>query len=249
MNPADTNTQTSFGSIDIPEVLPVLPLRDNVMLPHTVLPILVGRSRSRELVTWMVDNEHDTLVLAGTRTDTDAPGPTDVFPTGVLARIVQMSRFGDGTYRLVVEAKARVRLHAFAQTDPYLAAEVELLDEHNDRSTRVEALRRRVLAMLRSLEGLAPYLSAQTRQSASDIESAGHFADMVASALNLTAHDRQELLETLNVEQRLESLVRLIAHELEVLKLGSEIQEEVGGGGWTESARVHASTPDGSDPP
>ena len=81
--------------------------------------------------------------------------------------------------------------------------------------------------MLRSLETLAPYLSAQTRVTASDVENAGRFADVVASALNLAVADRQNLLETLDVEQRLEELVRLIAHELEVLKLGSQIQEEV----------------------
>ena len=227
MSPADTNEDTSHDLQDAPGVLPVLPLRDNVMLPQTVLPILVGRTRSRELVQWMVDNEHDLLVLTGTRNDAEVPGPPDVFPTGVLARIVQMSRFGDGTYRLVVEGLHRVRIHGYEQTDPYLSAEIELLEDRRADGTRVEALSRQVLDMLRSLEGLAPYLSAQTRHAAADVEPAGRFVDVVASALNLSSDDRQELLETLDVEQRLDHLVRLMAHEIEVLKLGSEIKEEV----------------------
>ena len=145
MSPADTNEDTSHDLQDAPGVLPVLPLRDNVMLPQTVLPILVGRTRSRELVQWMVDNEHDLLVLTGTRNDAEVPGPPDVFPTGVLARIVQMSRFGDGTYRLVVEGLHRVRIHGYEQTDPYLSAEIELLEDRRADGTRVEALSRQVL--------------------------------------------------------------------------------------------------------
>ena len=231
MSPADINEEVAPSGHPevggVPNVLPVLPLRDNVVLPQTVLPILVGRSRSRELVQWMVDHEHDTLVLTGTQSDHDEPGPADVSPTGVLARIIQMSRFGDGTYRLVVEGIQRVRLHGFVQTKPYLAAEIELLEERHTDGTRVEALRRQVLSMLRSLEDLAPYLSPQTRHAAADVEPAGRFADAVAAALNLSSDDRQELLEALDVERRLEHLVRLMAHELEVLRLGSEIKEEV----------------------
>ena len=144
MSPADINEEVAPSGHPevggVPNVLPVLPLRDNVVLPQTVLPILVGRSRSRELVQWMVDHEHDTLVLTGTQSDHDEPGPADVSPTGVLARIIQMSRFGDRTYRLVVEGIQRVRLHGFVQTEPYLAAEIELLEERQTDGTRVEAL-------------------------------------------------------------------------------------------------------------
>lgn len=227
-NPTETNpTETGPASSDLPGVLPVLPLRDNVVLPQMVLPILVGRDRSKALVQWMIDNDHDLLVLTGTRNDLEEPGPADVFPTGVLARVVQMSRFGDGTYRLVVEGVMRARLHAFAHTEPHLAAEVELLYDKNIDGARIEALQRQVLSMLRSLESLAPYLSAQTRHAASEIDSAAVFVDIVAGALNISSDDRQELLETLDVEQRLHHLLRLMAHELEVLKLGTEIKEEV----------------------
>ena len=227
MSPTGISHEAKGPEQPLADVLPILPLRDSVVLPQTVTPILVGQSRSRELVQWLVDNETDTLVLTGTRRDVDSPGPADVYPTGVVARIVQLSQFPDGNYRLVIEGVERVRLHAFVQTDPFLTAEIERLEEHGHQTARVEALRRQILVMLRSLETLAPYLSAQTRVTASDVENAGRFADVVASALNLAVADRQNLLETLDVEQRLEELVRLIAHELEVLKLGSQIQEEV----------------------
>ena len=210
-----------------PGSLPVLPLRETVVLPQMVIPILVGRTRSKELVRHLVENDLDMVALSALKNDSDAPEPTDVYPTAAVGKIVQLMSFPDGNYRVVVEGVGRVRLRAFAQVQPFMVADVDWLADRPGDAVRTEALRRRVLEQFAQLAERSPYLDDQALLRARGTDSPAALADFVASSMNLGLEARQELLEALDVELRLDALVRILAGELSVLEVGAQIQQEV----------------------
>ncbi len=223
--PAESDVRTAVGSQ--PSSLPVLPLRDTVVLPQMVMPILVGRPRSRELVQHLIEDQLELVVLSGLKRDTDDPEPGDLYPTGTVARVVQLMALPDGNFRLVVEGETRVRVRGFSQTDPFFVADVDWLEDRPGDPIRTEALRRQVLSQFASLAQRSPYLDEQALRRARTTESPAALADFIAASLNLAAEPRQELLEAMDVEKRLDALTRILAGEISVLEVGAQIQEEV----------------------
>ena len=145
-----SETTTSQESSQHPEMsqptsLPVLPLREAVVLPQMVLPVLVGRARSRQLVQHLIENELDLVALSTLTSDTETPTSSDLHPTATVAKVVQLVSFPDGNYRMVVEGLGRVRLRDFEQSAPFMIADVDWLDDQVGDPVRTEALRRRVI--------------------------------------------------------------------------------------------------------
>jgi ATP-dependent Lon protease len=207
--------------------IPVLPLKETSVFPQTVVPLMVGRARSKALIEGLMDKEGATLALVGMRQDLEEPGPADLFPVGTLARIVQVLRFPDGNLRVVVEGISRIRLDTYTQLDPYLMAEVEQLRDTWEPGPRLEALMRQVRGSFQTMVGMAPYLADQLLMAVVNIDDPSHLADFVASCMTLDGAARQNLIETLEVEARLEKLLVHMARELDILQMGSRIQEQV----------------------
>jgi ATP-dependent Lon protease len=215
------------ATIDRPKTLPVLPLRDTVVFPEAVVPILVGKDRSKALVRALMQDDEPVLALTLTTATGEEPTADQLAETGTMARIVQLFKFPDGNYRLVVKGVSRVRLGTYTQTHPFLAAEVEHLSDVVAGGTRLEALQRQVADAFRSLVERTPYLADQAAEIAGSLDDPSHLGDFVAASLNLDTGTRQSLLETLDVEDRLERLVHITAQELEIIEVGSRIQEQV----------------------
>ncbi len=207
--------------------VPVLPLKETTVFPQTAVPLMVGRARSKALIEELKEVDGATLALVGMRQDLEEPGPADLFSVGTLARIVQVLRFPDGNLRVVVEGISRIRLDTYTQLDPYLMAEVEPLQEGWEPGPRLEALMRQVRGSFQSMVGMAPYLADQLLMVVVNIDDPSHLADFVASCMTLDGAARQDLIETLEVEGRLEKLLRHMARELDILQMGSRIQEQV----------------------
>ncbi len=214
---------------ELPSAVAVLPLRDTVVFPEAVVPILVGKDRSKRLVEDLLAREETLVGLTAMRDAAagDEPGPEELYPVGTVARIVQLVRFPDGNFRIVVQGVARARFEPYVQNEPFLAATVEPLPDRAPTSTRVAALHRQLLGDFATIVDRTPYLSGQAAALAADIGDPGRLADFVAASLNLDTAARQELLETVDVEARLERLVRIAAEELEILDVGTRIQEQV----------------------
>ncbi len=225
----DTQSQPDLNtpSADLPTAVAVLPLRDTVVFPGAVVPILVGKERSQRLVADLLDREEPLLGLTASRTQNEEPGPDELYEVGTVARIVQAFKFPDGNFRLVVKGVGRARLGPYVQESPFLAAEVTALPDVVSESTRLEALQRQLLIDFSSIVERTPYLPDQSQMLAGNIEDASRFGDFIASSLSLDLTTRQELLEIRDVEERLERLVRITAQELEILEMGSRIQEQV----------------------
>jgi ATP-dependent Lon protease len=210
-----------------PDTLAVLPLRDTVVFPEAVVPVLVGKDRSKALVRSLVQNDEPLVALTLTTAAAEEPGADQLAEIGTMARIVQLFEFPDGNYRLVVKGVSRIRLGPYSRSHPFLEAEVEHLSEVVTAGARREALQRQVTEAFRSLVERTPYLADQAAEVAGSLGDPSHLTDFVAASLNLDAETRQSLLETLDVEDRLERLVRITAQELEIIELGSRIQEQV----------------------
>jgi ATP-dependent Lon protease len=211
-----------------PRRVPVLPVRDTVLFPHSVLPLTVGREGSIQLIESLGD-ERSIVVTAQLDPRLDMPKPEDMHNVGTLATVHKVVRMPNQSRFVFTEGVERVRLLRYVQTEPFMVAEVEVLEETEPESTSgVEALMRNVVGQFQQIVSESPTLSDELRTIAVNIEDPGRLVDFVASSLPfLTTVDKQSLLETPAVMDRLEQLNKHLAKELEVQQLRTKIQSEV----------------------
>ncbi len=220
----------SENTPNIPNELPILPLRGTVVYPLTVLPLNVGQEREIRLVDEAVTSATRLVGLATAKDATvEEVGPGDVFSIGTVAIIHRMLRAPDNTVRLIVQGIDRIHLKEFVATEPYLRARVELAPEVNEKTTQVEALMRNTIELFRRLVGLAPHLPEELLMAAINIDDPRQLVYMVSTSLRMDLKDAQEILELDKVEDKLGKLNALITKELEVLELGKKIQSQAQG--------------------
>jgi len=208
--------------------VPVLPVRDTVLFPHAVLPLTVGRESSIQLIESLGDTR-SIVVAAQLDPRLDAPKPEDLHNVGTLATVHKVVRMPNQSRFVFTEGTERVRLLQFIQTEPFMVAEVETLQEAEpETSSGVEALVRNVIDQFQQIVSESPTLSDELRTIAVNIEDPARLVDFVASSLPfLTTDDKQSLLETPSVIARLEQLNKHLAKEIEVQQLRAKIQTEV----------------------
>jgi len=209
----------------IPDTLPVLPLRDAVVLPLTAVPLTVGRPRSVQLVDDVMRGNR-LLALVAERNTVSDPGPEDLHRVGTVGAIHQLHRVPDGTVRLMVQGIERIRLVDFTGTDPYLVARVEVLKDQTDQATEVDALRRAVVDVFRRLVEASAEMPDEMATAAENLSDPRHVAYFVAAVVPIDVAARQELLELDPVSAKLRRLVDLLQRELAVRELGRKITTE-----------------------
>ena len=206
----------------------VLPVRDTVLFPHAVLPLTVGRESSIQLIESMGE-ERAIVVVAQLDARLDSPQPADLHAVGTLATVHKVVRMPNQSRFVFTEGVERVRLVRYSQTEPFMVAEVETLEDAEPGATaNVEALVRNVTGEFQQIVAESPTLSDELRTIAANIEDPSRLVDFVASSLPfLTTDDKQQLLETASVGTRLELLNQHLAKEIEVQQLRTKIQSEV----------------------
>jgi len=211
-----------------PRRIPVLPVRDTVLFPHAVLPLTVGRESSIQLIESLAD-ERSIVVTAQLDPRLDTPKPTDLHDIGTLATVHKIVRMPNQSRFVFTEGVERVRLLRYVQTEPFMMAEIETLEDAEVETTAsVEALVRNVVGQFQQIVSESATLSDELRTIAGNIDDPSRLVDFVASSLPfLTTDDKQQLLETASVPARLELLTKHLAKELEVQQLRSKIQNEV----------------------
>src|SRR3989440_806949 len=220
--PETTTYETSERS------LPILPVRDTVLFPHAVLPLTVGRDSSVQLINSL--GEDKTIVVVAQReARVDAPQPTDLYTVGTLAVVHKVVKMPNQSLFVFAEGLERVRLAEFSQLTPYMMATVETVPEAiPPKTSEVEALQRNVLTLFQQIVAGSPTLSDELSTVAMNIEEPGRLVDFIASSLpSLSTADKQDTLETMNVQPRLEKVNQHLAKELEVQQLRNKIQSEV----------------------
>ncbi|MCL6105827.1 MAG: endopeptidase La [Actinobacteria bacterium] len=221
--------ETTIVSSDqeIPGVVPILPLRDTVVFPETVTPLAVGQERSVKLIDDVLHKDKIIGLVSIKHKEVELAGPDDVYQIGTAAIIHKMLKVPDGSLRILVQGLKRIRITGFTQTEPYLVASAEPLEDEVEITKEVEALSRNLLSVFTKIIGLVPYLPEELQMAASNVEDPSALCYLIASAIKIKTEEKQELLEEVNVERRLRRLTFILNRELEVFELGSKIQSEV----------------------
>ncbi|MCL4487542.1 MAG: endopeptidase La [Chloroflexi bacterium] len=210
----------------LPE-LPVVPVRDMVIFPHIMSPVMVGRDRSIRAIEAAMATNQRIVVFTQRDPETAEPGVDDLYPIGTEMSIGRMLRMPDGTTSVIGQGSARVKLLDLLQIDPFMRARVMPIHEPVEKSLSTEALMRAVLALFEKAVRLSPNLPDDAYVAAINADTPGRLADLVGSTLNLEIPKRQELLETLDPTTRLQKISILLAKELDVLELQSKIHDQV----------------------
>ena len=226
----DTTDLDMDRPVTVPERLPILPLRDTVLFPNSFMPLAVARESSVRLIDQAVADGSPVGVFTQRDAAIEEPAQDDLYPIGTLTHIHKMFKLADGSLRLIVQGLTRVHLDSIVQTDPYIQAAVHAADEttSEDHQLEVDALQRNVKNNFQQVVSLSPLLSDDLQSLAANISDPGKLADFIVSSLTtIPTTTKQEVLETLDIRERMDDLNRILTNELEVLELGSKIQSQV----------------------
>ena len=216
--------------LEIPAELPILPLRDTVLFPNSFMPLAVAREASVRLIDEATATGRMIGVFTQREAATEEPLQEDLYTIGTATHIHKMFKLPDGSLRLIVQGLARIRLDGIAQTRPYLRGTVSAADEvlRDEDHLEIDALQRNIKSNFQQVVSLSPLLSDDLQALAVNITDPGKLADFIASSVTTIGTPvKQEVLDTLDIRARMDSLNRLLIKELEVLELGSKIQSQV----------------------
>jgi ATP-dependent Lon protease len=221
------NDRSTKEKLFIPAELPILPLRGTVAYPDLIIPLVVGREKSIKLVDEAMSRDRLIGIITQKNPDIEEPGLDDLYTVGCVATIMKMVKMVDGSQRIVVQGLCRFRLMDFVETDPHFRAHVLPVFEEYQKDIEVDAMYLNLRNLYKKAVEIAPYLSAELAQIASKIDSPGNLADLVASTVNISVPERQEILEKIDIKERLKKVTILLNRELETLELSSKIQSHI----------------------
>jgi ATP-dependent Lon protease len=213
--------------------LPVLPIRNAVLFPGAVAPFDVGREKSVALVE-DVDNLSAPVIAIFAQRDpsTDDPGRDDLHQVGCAARVLKALKHSSGNYSLILQGLTRIRLDEMTQTAPYLKAKIARLEEQSTGDDEAEALSMSLRDIAKQVIQLMPELPREAGSLIDSIQAPGALADLVAANLDAPVDEKAQLLETVDVKDRIRKVLKLLTRQLEILKMreriNSQIKEEMG---------------------
>jgi ATP-dependent Lon protease len=220
--PAQATVRTT-----LPEALPVLPLRESVAFPETLMPLAVGQERSNRLVNDVLAGSRMLVMVAAKDGAGEEPGPEELYGVGVAGVVARMMKVPDGTLRILVHGAQRVELGDYVATEPYLIARVTEAPDIVVPSPELEGLHRNVQATFSRIIEEVPYLPAELQMAVANLDDPAELAHLIAGALRIKTEEKQALLEERDITQRLRMLSELLARELELVEIGTRIQSQV----------------------
>jgi ATP-dependent Lon protease len=214
--------------LEFPAALPVLPLKETVVFPQSMSPLAIGQDRSVRLIDDVVAGDRLLALVTARDGSIESPGWSDVYEVGTVALVHKMIKVPDGTLRILVQGLDRIQLVHQLDIDPYLLGEFIELPDVLAETPELEALTRNVQGLFGRIIGLAPYLPEELQLAAANVDDPSALCHLVASTLRtIKTEERQEILEQVDVEQRLRQVSAILNRELEVFELGSKIQSQV----------------------
>ena len=207
--------------------LPLLPLKNVVLFPHMIVPLYVGRERSIAALEAAMAQGKQVFLCTQRQADCEDPREADLYRVGVLGDVVQMLKLPDNTIKVLIEGSARAVIERFVETEPHLQVKVALLDEDIQPSSELEALMRGVVDLFDRYVELDKKVPPEVNLTAHGVEDAGRLADIVASNLSIGVTDKQDVLETFQMNERLEKLSTVLQREIEILDMDRSIRQRV----------------------
>ena len=206
---------------------PVLPLRDIVVFPHMIVPLFVGREKSVRALEEVMQDDKQILLSSQIDPTADDPASDGIYKSGVLANVLQLLKLPDGTVKVLVEGKARVRITDYLKNDRFFEARAEFLTEEPGDKASVEALLRSVAEEFEKYAKIKKNIPEETLSSVAETREPARMADLVSGHLGIEVAQKQDLLETLNVAARLEKVFGLMQGELSVMQVEKKIKTRV----------------------
>jgi ATP-dependent Lon protease len=220
----------TINKADIPEVLPILPLRNSVFFPGGVLPLAVGRQKTISLVKDAVRDDRVIGVVTQRRAEEEDPGGSDLYAMGTVARIVKLLKMGEDNYSLVVQGLARFRVLQLVQDSPYLKARIEVVEEQTiPEDIEVEALSINLKKVAHEVIKLMPELPAAATELVESINHPGHLADLIAANVAVPIEEKQAVLETVALKARMTLVLETLNRKVTILRAANEIEAKVKG--------------------
>ncbi|KYG70699.1 endopeptidase La [Bdellovibrio bacteriovorus] len=207
--------------------LPLLPLRDLIIFPHMMMPLFVGREKSINALEEAMSKQTDIVLAAQKDAKTNNPEPKDIFAIGTVGTIIQLLRLPDGTVKVLVEGKRRVKIKNFVNNDNFFMVSCEALDEDSTNIVEAQALVRSVKSTFETYVKLNKRIPPEILMRVSTIENPGELADIIVAQLNLKLEDKQAVLEIIDPSKRLEHLLNLMTGEIEILEVEKKIRTRV----------------------
>ncbi len=211
----------------VPDVLPLIPLRDLILFPNLVVPLFVGRERSIVALEEAMRNDHLVALVTQREAETVDPEIGDIHEVGCVATVLQELKLPDGTAKALVEGVKRIRVVEFVQTDPYIQVRIEQIEEDPASDVETQALMRALVTDFERTAELGKPIPQEVLMAAGSIEEPGRLADFICFHLNLKVDEKQVILESVEPKTRLEKTHEFLRKELQILELGSRIQNRV----------------------
>ncbi len=211
----------------VPEVYPVIPLRNTAFYPRQVMPLSIGRESSIKVVDEATRESGNVLVLAQKDSSIDNPSPNDVYNIGTVTKILKVFSLPDGTRSVLVQGLYRAKVLSFVQTEPYFRSLVQRLDDLEIPDMEVEALASNIRTIFKKAVDLSNDLTTEHLNVVYGIQEMGALADVTMSIINVPVNEKQEVLECLNIKNRLEKTHLSLSKLVQRLELGNKIQSEV----------------------
>ena len=221
------------GPVEIPEFLPVLPLRNSVLFPNSIIPIDVGRKKSVKLVEEAIAKEKPIIGIVTQRdARVEDPSPADLYTVGCAARILKVIKLAKDSFSVILQGVSRVRMLELGMQDPYMMAKIQVLPDAQGSSAELDALVINVKDDAKRVIKLMPELPKEASALLDSVSEPGQLADLITSNLDVQVDEKQEILEIFDLKARLRRVLQFLSRQHEVLKvrekINTQVQEEMG---------------------
>jgi ATP-dependent Lon protease len=211
--------------------LPVLPLRNTVLFPQVVVPLAVGRPKSVKLIEEAVDKDEPIAILTQKDPETDDPTTGDLYHTGTVARILKVVKIASDNYSVIIQGQQRIKLDEMLQEQPYFEGRFDVIPEPEaegpEDQVEIQALFMNLKSTAKQVVKFIPEMPKEASQMVDGVDDPGQLCDFVAANMDIETEEKQEILDTVGLKDRLETVVTLLARQLEVLRVSDKIQSQI----------------------
>jgi len=225
LNPDTQSAEISPEST--PEEIAILPLKGGVVYPYAVMPITIGQERSIKLIDDALVKDKTIGIVSVKNTEVEVPSQEDLFSLGCLATILKMMKLPDDHMSVLIQGQSRIRVGEYTQTEPYLKAKIEVIEEQVEKDVKIEAQMVSIKNLFQRAVELSPHIPSEVGIMVMNMDDPRTLADLIASNFNISVAEKQEILEIIDIKKRLERVTGILNKELQVLELGSKIQGEL----------------------
>ncbi|MCK5798149.1 MAG: endopeptidase La [Deltaproteobacteria bacterium] len=226
-------TQKSEGPVEIPELLAILPLLNSVLFPGSIIPIDVGRKKSVRLVEEAISKERPVIgILTQREARTEDPDDSDLYTVGCAARILKVIKLAKDNFSVILQGVSRFRMVEYSQHDPFIVSRVQPVPDLLKPDVELDALVLNLKDIAKRVVKLMPELPKEAAALVDSVSEPGQLADLITSNLDLSVEEKQEVLETFDLKERLRKVLAFLSRQLEVLKvrekINTQVQDEMG---------------------